>query len=179
MPVTTMARNTMAGPTVLSSDPKGTHFVEWQGANDPNGEDIQPVPEEVVNCVAFMKAVARGVLVIENPDDNPELAQAMERQNTAWKARQEGADRRAVESIDQQANNDIIALKCIGPDTRGQGLCGADVSVRDKAKDDKPTLCPLHADLAPQYIPENIMESGKNVKKWTRATMGARQHADS
>lgn len=178
MPVI-MARNNQAGPTVLSSDPKGTHYVEWQGKGDPNGGDIQPIPEEIQNTVQFQRCVRRGIFTILNEDSESQgvIDEAMRRQQEAWDFRQGATAATAAEVIDQKANNDIVALSCVGPSTRGDAStrCGADVNVRDNVKDERPPLCDLHADLAPQYIPEDIVKDGRSIKSWTRMTMGARQ----
>jgi hypothetical protein len=172
MPVV-MAQNNQAGPTVLSSDPKGTHFVEWQGKGDPAGGDVQPVPEEVQNVVAFQRCVRRGIFTIV--DDQAAIDEAMNRQQTAWDKRQSFAQESATEVIDQEANNDLVILPCVGPSTRAEGRCGNDVTVKDLTKNDKPPLCATHETLASQYIPSEEQVGGKNVTVWTRLTMGARE----
>jgi hypothetical protein len=180
MPVM-MARNNQDGPTVLSSDPKGTHYVEWQGKGDPSGGDIQPVPEEIQNTVQFQRCVRRGIFtLLDESEDTGVISEAMERQQEAWDYRQGSTQATAAQVIDQQANNDIIALTCVGPSSRGDAStrCGADVNVRDKNKDDRPPLCNAHADLAPQFIPEEIIVDGKPRRTWTRMQMGARQRME-
>lgn len=172
-----MVRNTEKGPTILSLDPKGSSFVEWQGSGDMNGADVQIVPDEYRQNVAFLRAVQRGILVIENADDNPDVLDAIGKQNAAWEARRQRAASEAEASIDQQANNDIVTLPCVGPNARGQGICGTDVPVRDIQKDQKPPLCSNHSDLAPQFIPEESMVNGKSQRIWTRMTMGHRETA--
>lgn len=176
MPVI-MARNNQAGPTVLSSDPKGTHYVEWQGKGDPAGGDIQPVPEEVQNTVAFTRCVRRGIFtVLDENDAQDTIAAAMDKQQVAWDSRQGLTQQTADEVIDHAANNDIVTLPCVGPDTRGAGgKCGELVNVRDNTKNERPPLCSLHADLAPQFIPGEDIVNGKNVVTWTRLTMGTRE----
>jgi len=175
MPVT-MVRNALKGPTVISSDPKGTHTVEWAGAGDPMGGDVQPVPAEIVDTVPFHRAIQRGILVVENLEDHPELQATLDRQNAAWKAQAAAAAEQATEAIDQEANNDIVTVPCIGPDTKGTGKCGNDVPVRDQQKDEKPPLCTTHADLASQYVAEELgVVDGKTQKGWARVTMGARE----
>jgi hypothetical protein len=62
-----MVRNTAAGPTVFSEGPNAT--VEWAGANDPMGGDLQPVPESFLNNVQFHRMAARGILVVETADE--------------------------------------------------------------------------------------------------------------
>ena len=172
MPVI-MARNNQAGPTVLSSDPKGTHFVEWQGKGDPACGDVQPVPEEVQNVVAFQRCVRRGIFTLL--DDQEVIDEAMDRQQSAWDKRQTFSQETATEVIDQESNNDIVILPCVGPSTRAEGRCGGDVTVKDTSKNDKPPLCAQHETMASQYMPSEEMVGGKNVTVWTRLTMGARE----
>lgn len=177
MPVTApvMVRNTMDGPTVLSSDPKGSEFVEWQGAGDANGGDIQIVPETITNSVAFHRAVQRGILVIENPEDNPELGEAIEKQNKAWHDRQRMQQQRAEASIEHTRNLDSIVLPCVGPGTRG-GRCGVDVPVKEQTKNDRPPLCSQHIGLAHEYVPQQgEIVDGKATMAWLRTTMGRRE----
>lgn len=174
MPVT-MVRNTLPGPTVISSDPKGTHQVEWAGKGDPMGGDVQPVPAEIVDTVPFSRAIQRGILILENPEDNPELQASLDRQNAAWKAKSESAAAQATAAIDHEANNDMISVSCIGPDGKG-GKCGNDVTVRDNKKDEKPPLCNTHEALAGEYVAEELgVVDGKTQKGWARVTMGARE----
>lgn len=174
MPVL-LVRNTLDGPLVLSSDPKGTHFVEWGPAGDEMGNDVQPCPEEFVNLPAFHKQVQRGTLVVENPEDNPEVLQIIERQNKAWRDRQSGAAAKATEVIDPEKNDDIVTLQCVGPNSRGGGQCDTQVPVKDKTKNDKPPLCSTHADLASQFVPDEKVEGNKTIKSWTRVTLGRRE----
>jgi hypothetical protein len=170
-----MVRNTQGGPTVIASDPKGTHQVEWAGADDPMGGDVQPVPQEIVDTVPFWNAIQKGILVVENLQDHPELQDRLDKQNASWKARQSQAADQAVAAIDQQANNDIVSVSCIGPDGKG-GKCGADVAVRDTQKDERPPLCERHASLAGEYVAEELgVVDGKTQKGWARVTMGARE----
>jgi hypothetical protein len=115
MPVT-MVRNTQPGPTVISSDPKGTHFVEWAGSGDPSGGDIQPVPEEIVNTPQFEKAKRRGIFVLVE-DGSDEATVALDKQVSAWNASNdtknevikdsiEGAEARADVPIEQPLGDD-------------------------------------------------------------------------
>jgi hypothetical protein len=169
-----MVRNTEGGPTVLS-DLRTKEYVEWQGANDPNGGDVQAVPEEFLNNVNFMRAVQRGILVIENPEDNPEIAEAIAKQNAAWSARRERAQQTAQESIVEEANNDIVTTQCVGPGSRPDGKCPNTVSVKEKVKADKPPLCAQHESLAPQYVRSDNVSGDTTSHVWTRVTMTERE----
>jgi len=178
MPVPVMVRNTMDGPTVLSSDPKGSEFVEWQGAGDPQGGDVQICPASITDTVAFHKCVQRGILVLENPEDNPEIAQAIERQTQAWHDRQRLQTQRAQESISRDRNLDSIVLPCVGPGARG-ARCGVEVPVKEQTKNDKPPLCSQHAHLAHEYVPQQgEIVDGKATVGWLRMTVGRRETGD-
>lgn len=175
MPV--LVRNTQSGVTVLASDPKGTHFVEWQGANDPSGGDVQIVPQEVVDSVPFARAIQRGILVIENPEDNPEIVNALTKQNQAWRSRNEQALSDITSTIEQTTNNDVVSVPCVGPNTKGTGTCGVDVPVRDQDRNAKPPLCPQHEALASQYVSTETDEQGRKVTHWNRVVIGERERA--
>lgn len=166
------ARNTRSQVVVLSSDAKGSEYVEWQAKDDPNGADMQIVPDTIAQSVPFIRLVQRGIIVIENADENPELDDAVRRQREAFERRTSTAKEKAQDSIEQTQDNDMVTLPCIGPDTRGQGRCGADVMVRERTKNDKPPLCNVHDGLAAQYVPSEEQVGTSNVRQWTRVTMG-------
>jgi hypothetical protein len=186
MPVggTVVARNFMDGVTILSSDVKGSVAVEFGAANDPNGDDIQYMPEEIVNSPAFKRALARGVLGLIEDESDAEVINALGKQVEAFQRRQRGAENQIQATIDRPDNNDSVALFCVGPDSRGSGKCGESVIVRDtKKKDDAPPLCDRHKALAAQYVPEHIIpkpgEPGAGEKRvvWNRVTLTARERA--
>lgn len=169
-----MVRNTEGGPTVLS-DLRTKEYVEWQGAGDPGGADVQAVPEEFLQNVNFLRCVQRGILVIENAEDNPEIVAAIEKQNSAWAARRREAQKSAEDSIDQQANNDIVTTECV------LGTCTNVVTLKEKQKNDKPPLCSTHENLAPQFVPVDDVSGDTEgaIRKWNRVTVTAREKAQS
>jgi len=59
-----LVRNTQRGPTVFS-DSAANISIEWQGAGDQFGGDVQPVPEALMENVNFLRAVQLGTFVIE------------------------------------------------------------------------------------------------------------------
>lgn len=59
-----LVRNTQRGPTVFS-DSAANISIEWQGAGDQFGGDVQPVPEVLMENVNFLRAVQLGTFVIE------------------------------------------------------------------------------------------------------------------
>lgn len=168
-----MARNTKPQVVVLSSDAKGSDYVEWQAAGDPSGGDVQIIPDTLAQSVQFIKLVQRGVMVVDNADQNPEVSIAIERQRAAFEQRTKSASEKAQATIEHTAQNDMLSLPCVGPDSRGQGKCGVEVPTREKTKDEKPPLCSQHAPLAPQYVPMDEQEGTAVVKRWVRVTMGS------
>jgi hypothetical protein len=178
MPVTgtVVARNLQDGVTVLSSDIKGTHSVEWGAMGDPDGNDVQYIPEEVVNSVPFKKALARGVIELLVEDSDEKVAEALSLQVASFKRRQAGAREDIHSTLERPANNDSLMLFCVGPDSRGNNnACGQPVPMLEKKKDDVPPLCHTHRPLAAQYVAESGVSDGKSVTIWTRVTMGARE----
>lgn len=173
MPV--MVQNEQAGPTVLSSDPKGTHYVEWQGKGDVNGHDIQQVPDEVYNTVAFQRCVRLGVLSLLNDDSFESITEAQDRQRAAWERRNSSMADDAEGTIDRQANQDIVSLPCVGPSHQPGKRCGADVPVKDLKKDEVPPLCNQHVTLASEFTPSHEVVDGRNTVVWTRFSMGPRE----
>lgn len=172
MPV--LVRNTEPGPSVFT-DPVTKIQVEWQGRGDPGGEDIQQVPDDLVQNVSFLKAINRGVFEVVEASD--ETKEALARQSSTWRERQDAAAQASAEAIDQQANNDILSVPCIGPGAKGVGECGEPVPVREKTMDEKPPLCSRHQGLAPQYVftqGDQLVE-GKPVSHWQRMTVGTRE----
>jgi hypothetical protein len=168
-------QNNQDGPTVLASDPKGTIVVEWAGKGDPTGNDIQPIPEEMLSLPSFTRALSRGVLTLLKDESDPVAVAALEKQTASWQARTQQAAANAVSAIDQASNNDIIQVSCIGPNSRGQGLCGEPVAVREKEQYAKPTLCDLHKDLAPEFVPESVQEGDTSHTRWIRTVMNPRE----
>lgn len=171
-----IARNTLNQHVVLSSDAKGTDFIEWHAAGDGNGNDVQYVSPEIARGAAFRRLVNKGI--VEITDENaPEVVAAFGNQAAAWHQRSAATSQAAQASIEHVQQNDTIALECVGPDSRGTGPCGVPVPVKEKTKNDKPPLCTQHAGLAPQFIPEQ-QQVGTEIKTvWLRPTMTARATA--
>lgn len=174
MPVA--VRNKQTGPTVfsiLNGEGHATLQLEWQGIGDPNGGDVQYVPDSAVKDVQFDKMIRRGVLEIIEEDA---AESAMDKQAESYRERTEAASQAATATIDQKANNDLVQASCIGPSTRGTGECGEPVAVRESElkANERPILCPRHASLAPQYArveTDQMVEQGDSlvpVTKWVR-----------
>lgn len=175
MPVgSVVARNKMDGITVLSSDVKGSHSVEWGAFGDPAGNDIQFIPQEIVESVAFRRAIARDVLELIEDESDPDVISALSRQVDAFKRRQRGAEEEVAVTIEKPTNRDTVSAFCVGPDTRDQGKCGEAVAISEKKLKDTPPLCPRHAHLSAQYVPEAIT-GNEDRMEWVRVSLGARE----
>lgn len=180
MPVgSIVARNLMDGVTVLASDVKGTHSVEWAAAGSPTGEDIQYIPEPVLESVAFKRALARGVVELLEDESDPEVVAALDKQVAAFRKRQMGAQEDVEATIERPTSRDHVSTWCVGPDNRGTGTCGEPVAISEALLKDVPPLCSRHKDLANRYIPEQetVQRDGKVIQetRWIRMQLGARE----
>ena len=179
MPVA--VRNTKTGPTVFSI-PEDKIEIEWQGAGDPEGRDIQEVPDAVLQDTRFRRAIAKGVLARVSDE---EARAALDHQIQSAHDREAAAAAQAVSTIDQAANNDLVSLPCQGPGGRGTGECGTPVPVRESKKGDAPVLCPQHEGLVGEFAQ---VQTGQMIDKgatlepetvWVRSVMGRREHQTS
>lgn len=180
MPVgTVVARNLMDGVTVLSADVKGSVSVEFGAMNDPEGNDVQYIPAEVLGAPAFQRALARGVLALIEDESDTDVVDALSKQVAAFQKRQRGAQEQAEATIDRPTSRDAISVFCVGPDARGTGTCDEPVAVPEAKKDQEPPLCSRHKGLAAQYVPEHLIEKGSLDKRvvWNRVTLGVRERA--
>jgi hypothetical protein len=172
-----MVRNTAAGPTVFSEGPNAT--VEWAGANDPMGGDLQPVPESFLNNVQFHRMAARGILVVETADEAIQAALAQHK--AEWDTRQARQRDASRSALDEAPNNDSVIKTCLGPSGRDpRQLCGADVPIRQAKLAETVPLCPMHSGLAGQFIAEESdrIVNGKPEIVWLKTNLGATTRQD-
>ena len=147
-----VCQNMMAGPTVIAADIKGTYEARFDGKGDPSGGDVQRIPPEVVATVQFANAIAKGILTVVEGEDNEVVAKALERQNDAFWGRAKQDKDAALAVLDTPAENDMIAVSCIGPGTRPGSSCDEQIPVRARETGTVPPLCTRHAGLADQCI---------------------------
>lgn len=102
MPV--LVRNTESGPAVFS-DPAKNIAVEWQGSGDKNGEDVQHVPDEVLDNVNFLKALQRGIF--EVVEASPEVQERLDRQVSAYQQRRAASAQAGEDALDRQAERTV------------------------------------------------------------------------
>src|ERR1044072_757252 len=81
-------KNSQPGPTVFSADPKSADgYITWQGAGHPSGEDVMPVPKQMLASVQLHNTIRRGILHLL---DHPAIQQApQEAHQAAWNAQVE------------------------------------------------------------------------------------------
>jgi hypothetical protein len=172
----TMIRNKQSGPTVFSDKESGSE-VTWEGAGHPDGLDVQPVPEPVLNNVQFQRALTRGVFEVEEADD--EIKAILNKHRDSWQAREDQRRKASDEAVERPQDNDTLMVKCIGPAGRGPnpGLCEEPVSVKATKQDQIPPLCPKHVYLKSQFTPEHTdrMIGGRQEVIWRRVRVTDRE----
>lgn len=143
-----MVQNCMSGPTVIAADAKRNYEMIFAGKGDPQGEDVQEVPEELLRTKQFRDAIRKGVLSVIEGADHPVVVSAMSRQSDAFRSRMAADELAAREVLDAVADNDLVVVNCIGPGSRDGAVCGEQVPIKDKDQASKPPLCDRHQHLA-------------------------------
>jgi len=165
MPVA--VRNLEDGPAVFSDLDNGIQ-LEWQGKGDGAGEDVQYVPDALMQNIAFTKAMRNGIFALVTED---EAIEAVAQQQVSQEAKRADAASSARATLSPEVDNDLIQVNCIGPSTRGTGTCGEPLTVRAKASGDAPHLCPRHKALVSQYALAEV----NGTITWVRATVAPRE----
>lgn len=147
-----VCQNQMPGPTVIAADIKGSYEVTFDGKGDPSGGDVQRIPPEIVATVQFTNAIAKGILKVIEGEDNEAVQAALQKQTDAFWNRAKTERDEAMASLDQPAENDMVAVECIGPGTRPGTPCGENVPVRAREVNSTPPLCTRHTGLADQCV---------------------------
>ena len=167
-------RNLEAGKSVFS-DPIRNISLEWSGAGDVDGGDIQQVPDELAENVNFIRAMQKGIFEVEEAPEA--IKTALEKQSASWRKQKAESAKVSAEAIDPEANNDLVPVPCVGPGPRAGINCGEAVLLREKTKDDKPPLCDRHKSLAGEYVMTegDKIVNGKAEVKWSRMGMAQRE----
>ncbi len=177
--------NTQPGPTHFSDERTGIS-ITWEGAGSPSGQDVQACPLQLLENVDFIRCLNKGVLTIEQADEEVlEIVQQqlsnpfMNRSAQVWRETQAARLAESQAPIEHTENNDYIVQGCIGPSTRGQGTCGAQVPVKDQNSNDAPPLCTQHKDLALSFIAHETdsinPDTGKAEVVWAPVKIEARR----
>jgi hypothetical protein len=147
-----MVQNQMDGPTVIAADVKRSYEMIFAGKGDPQGEDVQEVPEELLRTKAFRDALRKGILAVIEGEDHPVVMAAMARQSTTFQDRMKAEQTTAREVMNAVAENDIVVVNCIGPGPRTGAVCGDQVPVKDKEQASRPPLCDRHRHLSDHCV---------------------------
>lgn len=168
-----MLLNTYAGPVVFEDEASHTS-ITWEPAGSNTGGDVQVVPASSLNNIQLLNVLNKGILeVLEAPQEIKEMIEEqlksaqLVRQRQAYRAQTAESAQTVTDSVERTANRDFVVVTCIGPGVRPGTKCGAELSVRDLNKEDKPPLCNAHKDLANQFVPEigdNV--DGRQVTEW-------------
>lgn len=142
-----MVRNLMPGPTVIAADAKRSYELSFAGRDDPQGADIQEIPEELLRTKQFRDALRKRIFEVVEGAENPLVVQAMARQTDSFAQRMKAESVAAREVLDQAAQNDITVVSCIGPGPRDGIACGEQVPIRDRDSATAPPLCDRHRHL--------------------------------
>lgn len=111
----TLVRNVETGPTVFSDLGEGIN-IEWAGAGDPGGGDVQHVPDEVVTKnVQFLKAIQNGILRVE--EASPEVQEKLALQVKAYRASRDRGKALTEKALDYEDQKPIMTAQV---DEKGQ-----------------------------------------------------------
>jgi hypothetical protein len=176
-------KNTQLGPTVFTSDAsRSDGHIVWQGVGDPDGQDVQVVPRELLQNVQFQGSLRRGIFeIVEDPAI---VEERMAAQQQAWHAQEDRrqhvdpdaifteGDKQASVVIERANLNDLVVLDCL---QKPQG-CDQRVSASLRDIGAKPPLCKAHQGLANKYIATEDQTAplvdGKAPIKWVRPQVG-------
>ncbi len=166
-------RNCKPGPT-LFSDQNSNMMIEWQGAGDPQGGDIQQVPRALINNMAFAKSLRKGVLEVIEADD--EIANLLSTQAAQQRALDAKREQETLSRMDEGMGTDMVGYPCLGPGERAGVLCGVMVPMSRDQLEQRPPLCAKHAHLASNFVlsyQEGALdERGRPVPVWLPVTTG-------
>ena len=107
MPV--LVKNTKLGPTVFT-DKLNDLVVEWQGRGNRDGEDVQQVPDSMLQNMNFMRAIRSGILSVVNVEGD-EAEALLARQGVAYQERVEEEARRANSALDTYSEQTIATAR--------------------------------------------------------------------
>lgn len=168
-----LLENTQPGPTIFTDDQSHTS-ITWEGAGDTGGRDIQAIPLSFLENINFLRILNRGILTVyDAPEDVKKMidvqlgSSKLRDQAVAWRAQENAKSEDRAIAINHVANQDLVAVKCVGPGSRQGAKCDAEVPVRELNLGEKPPLCEQHKHLASSFVPE-IGENvdGKQVTNW-------------
>lgn len=105
MPV--LVQNLEPGPTVFTDLPKNL-IIEWQGAGDKFGDDVQQVPDDIVDNMNFAKAVRSGIFEIVQASD--EVQAKLQRQGLNYHQGQQALRDAATGLMDETSEQTLTEV---------------------------------------------------------------------
>lgn len=172
---TKMIRNTQPGPTVLTWGTGNNDYLMWEGAGDPNGNDILEVSDDVLAMPQMKKNMKRGIFEVVESQEEIDAAETAQREH--WDKTRQGAQSSTQTILDKPQDKSFDVLTCIGPSDNSQSGKTCDAVVTMKAADlaERPPLCDRHKNLASQFVPTDDMDDqGKKSTTWSRVTLSRR-----
>lgn len=106
MPVT--VRNNQNTIVVFSHPTDKSLAVEWKAKGDPLGEDIQQVPDSMVESTPFLRAVGLGILSVDT--DSQALADAIARQSARYRGQQQAEQSELDGILDTASQSGVIRI---------------------------------------------------------------------
>lgn len=178
-----LLENQQPGPTVFTEGPVS---IEWAGHGDTSGGDIQAIPMSLLENINFLRILTRGILsVFDASDEVKDMIEAqlgnskLKDQAVQWRAQQNQKTQEATISIEQVANHDLVAVRCIGPGSRQGIKCDVEIPVRELNVGEKPPLCETHKHLAKNFVPtegETLNSNGKAETIWVLPRIESRKN---
>ena len=169
-----MKGDTLMPLLVRNNEPNATIYardgivIRWGVAGDPNGEDVQRVPDSLAEDVDFLRSLDRGILSIDESTDD-EIAAKIASQTATFQARRAKAAQATQDSLERRQDKDMVQVACVAT-TRGGKACDKPVLVRNAQRDAAPPLCDGHKHLSSQFIANETGSEGEGGKKtaWVR-----------
>lgn len=175
-----LVQNNEPNTTVFSK--VGMQPIVWAMAGDPNGGDVQRVPDNWADDIDFLNALDRGTLTLLD-SSNPEISERLAKQSAVFRERREAAASQQTAVLDRRQDRDLTSVGCIGPHSNGRGVedCGELVLLRAANLGEVPPLCGRHKHLINEFY---LVESGsageshtdrpaEKSRTWKRVTMTA------
>jgi hypothetical protein len=165
-----MVRNMEPGPTVFTAPGNGAH-VEWQGAGDPQGLDMQSCPAEFLQLVAFCNALEKRIFEIV--EDKDLIQETLSQHRNDWEQKQERRRNAGTDALEIVENKDMAMVNCIAPVAKGGKTCDVALSLKLADLSTKPPLCHEHQRFAGKFIAEETdkIVNGKPEVRWTLPRM--------
>jgi hypothetical protein len=174
MPVVFVANQT-SGKAIFVDESQNIQ-IEWDGAGDSVGNDVQPCPDSILQNAQFLKHQRKGIFKILS---ETEADSKLELQARDWQIRQARDANASTEFLDTAyRGNDTITIPCIGPGASSASrFCEEPVLVVERNLGDVPPLCNRHASMKDSFAPYSdpnapLRPDGQPATQWTPVKFG-------